>query len=188
MQCKMLGISYMPYISNVQSNLQAIQIINSVKERAKMWSHSKLNEISGKKDRSVIWLPQGRTRDVGIDKILKRSDATFSVTLISIKMGYFYIQRFRRHALATGSISSNMHLLWNRIPSGLLLMPGIWDQWAQNRKQSFGISYLQMTSFLVNNQSPPPNDINYCFNNLRMRWGKAVDLLLLITVITVCYC
>lgn len=97
------------------------------------YNHSELNKISRKTDRYVIWLPQGMIYIFDVDEISSRkSTTTFSITtLIFIKTDCFYIQRFTLHLLAVRSISSNMNLLWNLIPSVLFLVPGILINWSK---------------------------------------------------------
>lgn len=96
-------------------------------------NHSELNKISRKTYRYVIWLPQGMISIFDVDEILSRkSTTTFSITtLIFIKTDFIYIQRFTPHLLAVRSISSNMNLLWNLIPSVLFLVPCILINWSK---------------------------------------------------------
>lgn len=96
------------------------------------YNHSELNKISRKKDKYVIWLPQEMIYIFDVGEISSRkSTTTFSITTIFIKTEFFYIQRFTLHLLAVRSISSNMNLLWNLIPSVLFLVPGVLINWSK---------------------------------------------------------
>ena len=96
-------------------------------------NHSELNKISRKKDKYVNWLPQEMIYIFDVGEISwRKSSTTFSITTpIFIKTDFFYIQRFTLHLLTVRSISSNMNLLWNLIPSVLFLVPGILINWSK---------------------------------------------------------